>query len=262
MFRVRLLLMGLLSALAIGMTAAAAATAEAGPFWHQREGGKGSGVKIEQSKPVAYSGQGKVKFNFFIMNKLAGILDAEIQIKGGIWNEANQGQLKAQVKFEQVRPPGEPACKSETKVPENYQGHLMWKWNGETKQLEESSQAQQKWDIMLTPGQTKLDEKGLSGKNILATVSFGASCGSFSNTTQSFKGAMIFAADAGLEAFHNTFTFIGSLPLTFVTPFDTHYWNGKGSIGLEENLFFEAVRSGLAGEFPVKFGQEVAVFEK
>jgi hypothetical protein len=257
MHRVKLLLMGLFAVLAVGSVASATASAEAGPFWLHRFSAEEAGKKFSQSEQEKYYGQGKT----LLIGTVSGrqvILAGELQIKGTLWNEANQGQLKLQAEFHHVIWLGHSGCTVTVTVPEDYQGHLMWKWNGEKKQLEEAKQEKQHWDGIIVPGKTTLGATGLSGKNVFAKVLFtGAGCEILNGIAASASGAAGFTAEIGLGVFRKTFTFISpGVPLV------QHFWNGSSFVGLKENLIFGENEASFIAYIPVEASQEVAVTEK
>ncbi len=257
MHRVKLLLMGLFAVMAVGSVASATASAEAGPFWHHRfSASEEEGKKFNQSEQEKYYGQGKILLSSTILGTSI-VLAGELQIKGTLWNEANQGQLKMQAEFHNVIWVGH--CQVKVVVPEDYQGHLMWKWNGEAKQLENTKAAQeeQHWDGIIIPGKTTLTATGLSGKNTFGTVTFGPLCKGLENIHGELTGALSFTAETKLGEFRKELTLIIPGVVTL-----QHFWNGSTFVGLKEDLEFGTNEDKLLGYIPMKTSQEVAVFEK
>ncbi len=257
MHRVKLLLMGLIAVMAVGSVASATASAEAGPFWHHRFSvSEEEGKKFNQSEQEKYYGQGKTILSTIILGTPV-TLAGELQIKGTLWNEANQGQLKMQAEFHNVIWVGH--CQVKVVVPEDYQGHLMWKWNGEAKQLENTKAAQeeQHWDGIILPAKTTLTGTGLSGKNSFATITFGPLCKGLENIHGEATGAAAFTAETKPGEFKKAFTFISP-----GVPVVQHFWNGSAFTGLKENLLFGTNEAKFLAYIPTEASQEVAVFEK
>jgi hypothetical protein len=261
--QIRAIALGFLALLAIGSLAASAAYGEAGPFWHHREkGGKGVGEKIEEKAPErieAKGGEKKLK-SIFSETKVS-IVAKSLQAEGILYNNALQGQLKVRVKLNEPTLV-EPVLKGcEVKVGENNEykaeGHLMWKWNGEKKQLEEASQKAQKYDVVLTPtpiepGATELP------KATLTTITLkGAGCGVLTGTFKITGGVSALAKPAELEEWSS------QLNLHFPGWSKQHFWNGKEFIGVEPKLEFGGGAATLEGNVEGTISaQEIAVFEK
>ncbi len=220
--KVRLLVLGLLSVMAFGAVASTAALASPGPFWWHRNNSKeGAGVKLAEGKIEQYQGGGNGAIFSSTEGGVAFTLGGETQVKGDIWNEPNQGQMKVQAKFLNVHfiaPAELKECPVKVTVPEDYVGHLMWKYRGQAKELRQDitqTEAGQEWDAILVPAKTVLGKEGLEGKNIFAEIKTGTStltCHALANLTIKPKGASGFSDQAlPLETFAKkaTLTFPG-----------------------------------------------------
>jgi hypothetical protein len=261
LFKVRLLVLGLLSVMVFGAFASTA-LAGPGPYWHHRaEGGKGEGEKIEQKEPESYSGS--VTQSEFI-GKIGGNelkLKGEAQVSGGVWNAPDQGQAKIQVKFFNVVANGIAGCTAEVKVPQDYNVHLMWKYRGNAKELENKPQVEQgqEWDGLVLPQQSKLSPKGPEGKNIFAIIKMGSKCGVLSGLGGNVEGFTGFSAPqlpVGSFSKAPILVFPGGI-------LEQHFWNGQRFEPIIAELTFNNELAKFFSQGPVKFQkQEVGVFEK
>jgi hypothetical protein len=262
LFKVRLLVLGLLSMMLFGAVASTSALAEPGPFWHHREvGGKGEGEKIEQKAPEGYTGI--VNQSEFV-GKIGGTelkLKGEAQVSGGVWNGPDQGQAKIQVKFFNVVANNIANCTAEVKVPQDYNAHLMWKYRGFPKELENKNQILQgqEWDGLVIPQQSKLGPKGPEGKNIFAIITLGSKCGVISGLKGNVEGFTGFnAPQVPLESFSKEpiLVFPGGI-------LEQHFWNGQEFVPIRLELTFNNELAKFFSQGPIKFQkQEVGVFEK
>jgi hypothetical protein len=256
-------MLSFLALLAVGSLVVPAAYAEAGPFWHHRaKGEKGEGAKIPEASPEQFQGEGgKQILVVTISSTPVEIVAKSVQVKGILYNNALQGQLKVELKYHEPTL-AKPELKScEVKIGTNNEvhaeGHLAWKWNGEAKQLEEQPQVNQKPDVIFTPAPiTEGSEKLPEGSFTTITLS-GSGCGVLAG---SFKINENFAATtkpSNLEEWSTT------LITTFPGWAKQQYWNGKKSVGVEPALKIAGNAASLIGSVTTNADvQEIAVFEK
>lgn len=262
LFKVRLLVLGLLSVMVVGAVASTSALAEPGPFWHHSVPGSGKDDgKIEQKEPEQYTG---IVTQSEFVGKIGGTelkLKGEAQESGGVWNAPDQGQAKIQVKFFNVVANNIAGCTAEVKVPQDYLVHLMWKYRGLPKELENRPQKEQgqEWDGLVLPQQSKLSPKGPEGKNIFAVITLGSKCGVISSLKGNVEGFTGFSApQLPLEKFSKepTLVFPGGI-------LEQHFWNGQRFEPIKLELSFNNELAKFFATGPIKFAkQEVAVFEK
>ena len=271
LIKVRLVVLGLLSVMAFGAVASTVALASPGPFWWHRNNSKeGAGVKLAEGSTEQYKGAGETTVFKSEEGGVKFTLAGETQVKGDIWNEPNQGQIKAQVTFPKVKvtsPAELTSCKVKVTVPVDYVGHLMWKYRGNKEELSQEGTQEshgQKWDVVLYPANTKftLKEGELSEKNTFAEIKFAleSACAAFQGLTLKPKGLSGFADKAlNLEEFTKKATV--EFPGHEVWQ---HFWNGtevatlKGVLeqGAGHPAFFE-------GTLPFEFEkQEIDIHEK
>lgn len=274
MSRIRAGLLGLLAMMLVGSVVAATASAEGGPYWHHRAvEGKGEGLKIEPNAPESFSGKGGEQILLSSVISEAKEVPVEIssssvQVKGAIFNNENQGQIKLELVYNQptLRTPKFPEC-SVTVGEKNIvvvKGHLMWKWNGEKKQLEEKPQLEQQPDIVFTqvePVQQKpFVEKVKFLNGIFTTIGFKGKCGPLT-------AFPITGSEVGIPFPHQLEEWSKKLAVRTMPPqngiFFQHYWDGTGFQGAEIGLSFNNRAASLIGQTEVESAQqEIATFEK
>src|SRR4029077_322826 len=186
LFKVRLLVLSLLSVMVFGAVASGSALAEPGPFWHHRaEGGSGNGLKIEKQAPQAFEGEGS---GTELTAKLGGVefkIKCNIKAKGKIWNESSQAQGEVAVTYEKCVANSIEGCTVIVTPSGNYIIHLLWKYAGNAKELENKNQTLQgqHWDGLLLPLGVEVipnaenKEAILKEKKSFAEVKFGGACG-------------------------------------------------------------------------------------
>src|ERR1700675_3009019 len=149
-------MLGLLAMLLLGSYAAAPAMAERGPFcWHREIGNQTKGEKVKAQLPEPFGGQGK---NQVLTGKEGGTtfkIEAPIvQIKGIIYNNSFQCQLKVEIHFQSLTliEPKIAGCTITVGASDNTfaaDGDWEWKYEGNTKELTEQPQQVQKPDLMI-----------------------------------------------------------------------------------------------------------------
>ena len=271
--RVRAVVLGFLALLAVGSFGTSAAMAGPGPFWHHRAvGTEGNGLKIDQPNDENFSGEGGEQtlvgeITSKPTNTIIEIVAKSVQAKGVIYNNALQGQIKVTLLYHEpklVKPAGFPECQVKIGFNKNNEvkaeGHLAWKYQGNTSELTESPVTVQKPGIIFTPkevvsGETKLPE----GTFTEITLSPATKCGVFGGTFP-VKGSLSAITKPGN---------LGQWSTTLVTEFpgwkQQHIWTGVGGadIAVEPGLVFAGNPSTLTGSVTSKAAvQEIAVFEK
>jgi hypothetical protein len=164
MYRMKIMLVGLLAMLALGAVASATASAALpqGPWFYHREGTGQAKWGQNKEQPIESKNQG----SFTLRGKVLGIsvvIKCEtVENTGFIWNGQHQGQDEAEVKFTKcfiVNPcAGTEVTVSSTKV----YTELQWKYGGKQEELKEVGQ-QKIYDVFAPttePTQKELGEKG------------------------------------------------------------------------------------------------------
>lgn len=261
--RARAALLGTLTLLLMSSLAAATAQATAGPFvYHRAIGEKTGGVKIPEKSPEPFQGEGGEQR---AASKIAGTevegVAKSVQIKGIIYNNSLQGQLKMDLKFHEVEltKPKLPGCvvKFGKNNESTVAGHLAWKWNGTAKQLEEPTQTSQ------GPTGVGLGSELTEGATTLPSAEF---------TTIAFSGAACGVLIGkyiakGSETIKTKPSTLGEWGKSIAITLDEnkekiHFWNGKTFIGAETALLLGTEPAKVSGESKAEIsGQEIAVFE-
>jgi hypothetical protein len=269
LFKVRLLVLSLLGVMAIGMIASTAAMAKAGPYWWVRTGGLGEGSKLAENviEQGTSSGLGTTFSTTISGNPLA--LEGQAQAKFDIWNIPAQGQVKIQIAFSNVHVIGKPNCIVPIKVPEDYIGHLMWKYQGIAKELSQVGTQEengQEWDVAIAPARSILGAHGYTHQGeepIFAKIEIpnnvtncGVLAGGITNVT-------------GVSAFQDQQLKVGQFAKNTTVSFPghkvwQHYWNGTEVETLEGELTskFGPAAAFFNGSLPLEFAaKEVDVHE-
>jgi hypothetical protein len=264
----------LLAAMLASSALASTASAEAGPFWHHRAvGEKGTGTKIEESAPELIKGEGK---EATLTGNIGGT-NVKITLLGYIletiiYNTPLRGQIKTRI-IAKVVSFLEPVLKGcEAKIGTNntfaLKGHLMWKWNGEKKQLEEQPQREQTWDIGYTavaPGQQNVEEVNLTKGGLTTVTLSGTGCGILVGTF-ALSGSDVSIPNRQLEEFSKTLSL-----RTLANPqtgeknqiFLQHYWDGTQFQGAKLGLVLGTEPAALTSQTESEAAtDEIAVFEK
>jgi len=287
MCRLRAGLLGVLALLLLGTFSATPAFAEGGPYCHHREvGEKTEGTRITEAEPEEIAGHsvGEQRFKTKILGIPFTIGAKQAQIKGIIYNNADQCQTKVAIVFEtfQIVEGGKSLEACEVKINNNniikLNGHQAWKWSGEKKQLEEKSQAGQHRDWIFLPSELQQGATGLPNPETgpaFASIRIGpGATGCPLNGTEQFlvRGSTTvagFAAQKGKE--NQNLGEWGKAEELVATGGEgaQHFWNGKQFIGVQTKLTFgiEPAKSigkrevntiGRQGKTPP---QEIAYFE-
>jgi hypothetical protein len=235
---------------------------EPGPFWHRREvGTKGEGAKIPSKTPETTHGEGgEQRIKGEIAGNKVEITSKKVQLKAQIYNTVLQGQATLEQIYTQpvLTKPELKGCNvalGENNIVVTH-GHLMWKWNGERKQLEQAKKTAQKPDLVFTG--TEIPEGAAElPKGSLATITLkGSGCGVIAG---SFK---LEGSEIGLPSLSNVEEWSRTLA---VRPLEgeglQHFWGGRESVGVKTGLLFAGNSANLIGQLEAKADQqEVAIF--
>jgi hypothetical protein len=255
-------MLGLLAVMLAGSVMAS--TAFAGPFWYHRPIGEvtGNGVKITSQTPENYAGTGgEQTFKGKIGTTEFEIFSKSTQVKGAIFNNALQGQIKLELVFNQptLLKPVISGC-TVTVGQKNIvqvKGHLMWKWNGETKQLEEQKQESQVPDLVFTPSEVERGATTLP-KGAFTTITFGSTCGALVGTFN------VGGTEVGLPSPAHVGEWSQTLSVRTLEGKELlqHFWNGEKFVGAKVGLELDSNPASLIGQTTTEAKQqEVAVKE-
>jgi hypothetical protein len=234
-----------------------------GPFWHHREvGAKGEGSKIEAKAPEGFLGTGEEqRLRATISKEPIEIAIKSVQIKGAIYNNALQGQVKVELIYAQPMLI-KPALKECTvTVGESnivrLKGHLMWKWNGTQKQLEEGAPTAQNPDMVLSATEIESGAKEIPKGEITKVVLKGSGCAILAG---SYK---VEGSQTGLLSPSSTEVWSSTLSVRTLesSEFLQHFWNGNAFAGVKTGMLFAGNAASLIGQMTMKASQEVAIFE-
>ena len=253
------------------------------PVWrHRVVGSKGEGELIEQGFPENFLGKGREQtLNGTIGGTPITIASSSVQIKGSIYNNALQGQIKLGLAYNEptITKPELKGCTVTIGASNIVQlkGHLMWKWNGEKTQLEEKTpSANQTPDLVFTAVEPQQQEPLMEKVNytkigVFTSVTFkGTGCGILAGTFSiggsevgisnhllgewSKKLAVRTTASQGVKI-------EGEKELTPNT-FYQHFLGGEKFQGTEIGLTVAAHPASLVGQTEMEAQQqEIAIFE-
>jgi hypothetical protein len=268
-------LLGVCALLLLGAYSAAPAFAVGGPFCHERKAGETEneeGKLIPASAPEQVAGEGGEQ-------KLAGkIGGAEVvltspstQVKGIIYNNADQCQVKILIDYGTVSVVGAPNCNVTVNSNNSIKiyGHQVWKWNGTKEQLEEKSPLAQVRDWLFLPfelpeGATELPKSTIPYATITLTSNKNGTCLLASKQLPVEGSTTVLAAPYTLGKWAATEEQIAT-----GGEGKQQFWNGKALIGFETGLKFNSAASKYEGITKVKTTgrqqeapQEIAYFEK
>ena len=245
----------------MGSVAPGTAYALAGPFWfHKGAATEEVEEEISATSPEAIQGEGGEQI---LAGKIAST-EVEIgakseQAKGIIYDNALQGQIKLEIKYHEPKliKPELKGC--EVKIGESnafkLMGHLVWKWNGEKKQLEVQPQSKvQGADIIFTPSEISENSTELP-KGIFTTITLkGAGCGVLAGTFKVEGSEVGEPKPSKLETFSSE-----TMIATPAGKKKQHFWNGKESVGVETGLIFAGNDASLIGPVALMTGEQVAI---
>jgi hypothetical protein len=263
-------LLGLLAMLLLGLFAAATADAQ-GPFWfHRALHGQGKGMKISAQEPEEVRGGGRESE---LKSKLPGgvsevlITSSQVQVKGIIYNNEQQGQAKLEFAYNQPETKTSPHCAVLVGTNNTVKvfGHLVWKYEGNEKELKEQPQQVQKPDWVFQPSELGQGDKE-PPKETFTTISLLSSGGTCLLASKQIPVKGTVAAEikpehVGEWSTERTSTALGNEAWQ-------HLWNGvenlpsktKLELGKEEVLL---TQSATVSTFGRQGGaaQEVAIYE-
>lgn len=265
MFKVRFVVLSLLALFVLGSVGSATASAEPGPFWHHRalNGTEFPGEKIEKAAKEKVSGES----NAVTLKGKAGGLTLQIKCKlkftGTIWNEEKQGQGSFETKFTECGV-AERLCPVTVVTTGEYPAHLMWKYLGNSKELEQikpQSKIQGPELLIIPPGVELTQAGGLKEEKSFATVEISTEkgCGeALGGLKTEVAGATVAVAfKPAIEHFAQTTTFL----FLGQNEYRQHYWNGERQVQLKVGLKAFAAPATFSAEVPTTAEkQEIAIF--
>jgi hypothetical protein len=262
--RIRVIVLGFL-VLAVGSFGASSAYGSPGPFWHHRDGAeKGEGTKIEENSPEAISVlDGEQELAGVIAGTKVVIATTFISGAGIIYNNSMQGQIKLPLTYvgAHLVQPELRSCEVNygTNDMVSFEGHLAWKWNGEAKQLGESSQAKQMTDIIFTPAPLVEGAEKLPEGSFTTITLKGSGCGLLAGKFKVSGSVSALVKPANLSEWTGI---LRELTITFPGWKKQHFWNGKTFVGVESISTFAGNPATIAGVNKTSTPLEIAIFEK
>jgi hypothetical protein len=244
-YKLRLVLGGLIALLAVSSIISVSASAGPGPFWLQKKVNDNSsaGWKIAAQSPEKFQGKsGKAVLKSKILGIAIEIICNKDRSGGIIYNNGLQGQMKISVSFTECTIVGLAKCKVNEPIQFNANGHLMWKWNGTTAQLNERPQEKQVPDLLFYHGEIQQGTKALEEGAEFVTIRIGGE-GCAVKEAEAFvaKGyesadvtpwTMQFANQMGPQTEFVDRLFLGFAP----GPHEQHFWNGQEQVPLVTEL--------------------------
>ncbi len=258
-------MLGTLAVMLAGSAMAATASAEAGPFWHHRAiGGEGEGAKVEPKAPENFKGEGGVQtFKGKIGTTEFEIAAKSEQVKGAIFNNALQGQIKLELIYNQPEliKPTIAGCVVTVGQKNIVQakGHLMWKWNGTETQLNEVKQEAQVPDLVFTPTEVVSGATELPKAGAFTTIGFNSKCGALVGTFN------VGGTEVGLPSPSHVAEWSRKLSVRTLEGKELlqHFWNGAKFVGAKVGLELGGNPASLIGQTQTESEQqEIAIFEK
>jgi hypothetical protein len=243
----------------------------AGPQWHRRaKGEKGEGSEIGEEEPESMSGKGGEQT---LKGKIATIelvvTSPGVQIKGAIADNARQGQIKEELIYRQpeLRKPELKGCVTTlgTNNIVQLKGRLMWKWNGEKKQLEEEKPAAgQTPGVVFTAVEPQGQGTGTQAlkEGVIMTMTFkGSGCAILAGTFD-VNGSELATPNINLEGWSNTLSLRTADHKQGSGRALQHYWTGEEFQGAEAGLTISSNAASLLGQTEMEASQqEIAIFE-
>ena len=263
--RTRAVMLGLLAVMLAGSVMAATASAGPGPFWYHRPvGAKEPQLKVSANAPENFRGTGGEQ-------TLVGTFGTEsvevrsksVQVKGAISNGPFQGQIKLEIIYlqpEVVKPAAKP-CNVVVGASNivAVKGHLMWKYNGVVKQLEEQKQEEQTPEIVFTPTELQQGATGLPKGEFTSLTFKGAGCGVLTGGARQISGSEVgFPSPSHVEEWSQKLS-VRTVPGKELLQ---HFWNGAKNVEAKVGLEFTSNPASLIGQTEVTAEQqEIAVKE-
>jgi hypothetical protein len=261
-------LLGLLALLLLGSYAATPAFAEGGPYCHHREvGTKTEGEKIEEKSPEQFKTEGaEQKFEGEVGGAKIEVVAKHTQAKGILYNNADQCQSKVELQFKELSVTGVSGCNvvvNGNNIIKLY-GHRAWSYNGETKQLEEKPQLNQKPVWIFTPVELLQEKEELPNATFAVLKFSGVEC-VLAGVTVEAKGT------AGAESKPEAVEVWGTKEEQIYTKGEVwlHFWNGKKFVPAKTGITLAGKAAAYVGVLKLettghqqKPAQEVADYEK
>jgi hypothetical protein len=252
----------LLLVLAGAPAPALAAGAGAGPFLLQREtGSKGEGESMSEGPPEVVQGEGgEQKLTGTVLGEKVSITVKGVQVKGLVHGKPLQEQVKVALKFSEPKLTKPELKECEVKIGEentvHVLGYLAWTWNGESKQLSEKAQPNQKPVWIFLPSELAEGANSLP-KGKFATVTLKTGCGALAGS-YSIEGS-----EVGELKPEKTEEWASAQTIsTSEGKKKQHFWNGKKAVGVEAGLTLAGGAGAMVGSFKVSVsGKEVEMVE-
>jgi hypothetical protein len=280
--KLRAAMLGLLAVVLAGSAMAASASAEPGPFWYHKLSGEKEGTKLAAGVAESFSGEGGEQILSGKAGETLEITSKSVNVKGAITNGTLQGQIKLELAYVEpkIKSPKSFETSCSVTVGSNntvtVKGHLMWKWNGEKKQLEEQPQANQTWDMGFTAVEPEaqkpfVEKLSLTKVGTFTTLEFKPNkangCGIIpTNTPVAVSGSEVGIPNKEtLGEFNKELTVrtMASEKDTFLQHIATGEAKPDEFQGLELGLSFDGNPASLTGQTTIKPAQqEIAVKEK
>jgi len=254
--KLRVGLLGLLAMLLLGSYAAAPAFAEGGPYCHHRAiRGEGEGELIKAQTPEQIFGEGtEQKLKGTLARAPIAIESTAAQVKGIIYNNEDQCQVKVEIHYQPLSIVGQTAtCNAE--LPNNNTvklfGHQVWKWNGTTEQLRENPQRRQVRDWLFLPRELQQGATSLPPSQTFTVINItsvmGRTCLIASRQNEVTGSATAQAVPYQLGVGNVT-----EEQRTEGSEGKQHFWNGREFVGFETGLSFAREPAKYEGSFKVK----------
>lgn len=252
-------MLGTLAVMLAGAIMGTVASAAPGPFWYHRPVGEvlGNGLKVTSQAPENFSGTGGVQtLRGTIAETPVEIVAKSVQVKGAIFNNAFQGQVKLELIYNQPEliKPVLAGCTVTAGVKNIVQakGHLMWKWDGTETQLNEQSQAAQKPDLVFTPKDIQQGGGLPTGAFTSVTFSPLAACKTLTGTFN------VGGSEVGLPSPSQVGEWSTILSVRTLEGKELlqHFWNGVKNVGAKVGLEFGGNPASLVGQTETKAAQQ------
>ncbi len=241
---------------------APAAGAGAGPFLLQREtGSKGEGESVSEGPPEVVQGEGgEQKLTGTVLGEKVSITAKGVQVKGLVYGKPLQDQVKVTLKFSEPKLTKPELKECEVKIGEentvHVLGYLAWTWNGESKQLSEKAQPNQKPVWIFLPSELAEGATSLP-KGKFATVTLKTGCGALAGSYSIEGGEVGELKPEKTEEWASAQTINTSEGKKKL-----HFWNGKKAVGVEAGLTLGGSAGAMVGSFKVSIpSKEVAIWE-
>jgi hypothetical protein len=232
-------------------------------FYRRRNSKEGEGGPIAEGSLEPFSGGGSEQIlNGTVAGTEIEITAKSVQTKGVLYNSAFQGQIKELLIYHEPRllKPELKGC--EVKIGTNNEasaeGHLAWKYKGESEELAEEPVSKQKPGIIFTPIEIEEGVNELPKGTVTMITLSGSGCGILAGKFEIKESQSVIPKPENVEEWTTT--------LTMTSPGwkQQHFWNGKEIIGVSSiGLTFGNNPATFKGEIKANTAaEEIAIFEK